>query len=321
MPNDKEEKSVNPSGSLDKPSPPSKPRYSKQQKREWGVALLFLTPSFLGLVAFVLIPILGGFALSFTKWDLLSSPSWVGMDNYRTALTDDSLFWLSLKNTLVYAAITVLAGVPLSLGLALAVNNRLKGISIFRTIYFIPVVVSTISAALVWKWILQPEMGALNTVLKFFGLPTPMWLGDPKTALLSVALVAIWLGAGYNMVIFLAGLKSIPAHLYDAAAIDGAVKFKAFWYVTLPLLMPTMLFVLVMAVIGSFQVFGQVFVMTTNAGPGNATLVYVYYLWQNAFSWFKMGYASALAYILFIIILVITIIQMKLLGGRVNYEL
>jgi multiple sugar transport system permease protein len=157
-------------------------------------------------------------------------------------------------------------------------------------------------------------------VLKFFGLPTPMWLGDGKTALISVAIVAIWLGLGYNMVIFLAGLKGIPRHLYEAAALDGAVGFQSFRYITLPLLTPTLFFVLVMSVIGSFQVFGQVYVMTTNAGPGHATLVYVYYLWQNAFQWFKMGYASALAYLLFVIILVVTIIQMKFLGGRVNYE-
>jgi ABC-type sugar transport system permease subunit len=307
-------------GESDATSLVTKPRYSKRQKREWGVAALFLTPSLIGLVLFLLIPILGGFALSFTKWDLLSRPVWVGLDNYKTALTDP-LFWLSLKNTLVYAAITIIVGVPLSLGLALAVDVRLRGITVFRTIYFIPVVASTISAALVWKWIFQPEMGALNTVLRFFGLPTPMWLGDPKTALLSVAIVAIWLTLGYNMIIFLAGLNSIPAHLYDAASIDGAVGAKAFWYITLPLLMPTLLFVLVMSVIGSFQVFGQVFVMTTNAGPGNATLVYVYYLWQNAFAWFKMGYASALAYLLFLIILAITILQMKFFGRRVNYDL
>ena len=308
-------------GKLSSSSSPSKPRYSKQQKREWGVALLFLAPSIIGLVAFVLIPIVGGFVLSFTEWDLLSPPTWVGLDNYKEALTDDPLFWLSLKNTLVYAAITIIVGVPLSLGVALAVDTQLKGITIFRTIYFIPVVASTISAALVWKWIFQPEMGALNTVLRFFHLPTPMWLGDPKTALLSVAIVAIWLKLGYNMIILLAGLKSIPAHLYDAAAVDGAVGFKSFRYITLPLLMPTLLFVLVISVIDSFQVFGQVFVMTTNAGPGNATLVYVYYLWQNAFSWFKMGYASALAYLLFLIVLVITILQMKFFGRRVNYDL
>jgi multiple sugar transport system permease protein len=297
-----------------------KKRFSRQQKQEWLAAFLFLSPSLVGLIVFFLVPVIGGFGISFTDWDLLSTPKFVGLENYQTALKSDPLFWLSLKHTLQYALMVILAGVPLSLGLALAVNSPLKGIHVFRTIFFIPVVVSSIAASLVWKWIFQPEMGALNTVLKFFGLPTPMWLGDGKTALISVAIVAIWLGLGYNMVIFLAGLKGIPRHLYEAAALDGAVGFQSFWFITLPLLTPTLFFVLVMSVIGSFQVFGQVYVMTTNAGPGNATLVYVYYLWENAFKWFKMGYASALAYLLFIIILIVTIIQMKFLGGRVNYE-
>jgi multiple sugar transport system permease protein len=298
----------------------SKKRYSNQQKKEWLAAMLFLAPSMVGLVVFFIIPLLGGFGLSFTDWDLLSTPKFVGFENYQTALSTDPLFWLSLKHTLQYAVMVIVVGVPLSLILALAVNVPLKGINVFRTIFFIPVVVSSIAASLVWKWIFQPEMGALNTVLKFFHLPTPMWLGDASTALISVAIVAIWMGLGYNMVIFLAGLKAIPRHLYEAAALDGAVGVQTFWYITLPLLTPTLFFVLVMSVIGSFQVFGQVYVMTTNAGPGNATLVYVYYLWQNAFKWFKMGYASALAYLLFVIILIVTVIQMKFLGGRINYE-
>lgn len=302
-------------------TPAPKKRASKVQKQEWLVAFLFLLPSLIGLIVFFLIPVLVGFGISFMKWDLLTTPEFVGLDNYKTLLTDDPLFWLSLKNTLVYSVIVIGVGIPLSLGLALVVNSKLRGIEIFRTIYFVPVVCSTIAAALVWKWIFQPEMGVLNTILRWFGIQGPLWLGSEKTALLSVAIVAIWLGLGYNMVILLAGLKGIPPHLYEAAAIDGAVGVQQFWYITLPLLTPTLFFVLVMSVIGSVQVFGQVFVMTTQAGPNNATLTYVYYLWRNAFQYFKMGYASALAYVLFLIILVITVIQMKFLGGRINYEL
>jgi len=296
-------------------------RFSRRQKEEWLVALVFLAPSLIGFFVFIFLPVLGGFGLSFTEWDMLTPPKWVGLNNYITIFTADPLFWISLKNTLLFSAMVILVGIPISLGLALAVNSKIKGTSIFRTIYFIPVVVSTVAAGLVWKWIFQPDMGPLNALLKFMGIKPIGWLGDPKTALISVAIVAIWLGMGYNMVIFLAGLKGIPSHLYEAAAIDGAVKLQQFWYITLPLLTPTLFFVLVMSVIGSFQVFSQVYVMTTNAGPGNATLVYVYYLWQNAFKWFKMGYASALAYILFLIIMAVTFIQLKLIGGRVTYEL
>jgi multiple sugar transport system permease protein len=298
-----------------------KKQASKVQKQEWLMAFLFLLPSLIGLIVFFLIPVLAGFGISFMKWDLLTTPEFVGLDNYKTLLTDDPLFWVSLQHTLVYSLMVIGIGVPLSLGLALVVNSKIKGIEIFRTIYFVPVVCSTIAAALVWKWIFQPEMGILNTMLRWFSIKGPLWLGSEQTALISVAIVAIWLGLGYNMVILLAGLKGIPPHLYEAAAIDGAVGVQQFWYITLPLLTPTLFFVLVMSVIGSFQVFGQVFVMTVQGGPNNATLTYVYYLWRNAFQYFKMGYASALAYVLFFIILVVTVIQMKFLGGRINYEL
>lgn len=283
------------------------------------IALLFLAPSLIGFLVFMVLPMFGGLFLSFTNWDMLSAPKFIGLENYQT-LISDKLFFASLKNTLVYSAIVIGGGIPLSLGLALLVNSKLPGVAVFRTIFFIPVVVSSVAASLVWKWIFQPDYGVLNAVLKFLHLQPLLWLGDPSTALLSVAIVSIWMGMGYNMVLFLAGLKSIPSHLYEAAQIDGANPIQRFWYITLPLLTPTLFFILVMSIIGSFQVFGQVFVMTVKAGPGNATLVYVYYLWQNAFSWFKMGYASALAYVLFLIIFIVTLIQMRLLGQRVTYE-
>lgn len=296
------------------------PTLRRRTKDDRYVALLFLAPSLVGFLVFMLLPIVGGLAISFTEWDMLSPPSWVGVQNYREAFADP-LFALSLKNTLVYSAIVIGAGLPISLALAMAVNSRLQGIGIYRTIYFIPVVVSSVAAALVWKWIFQPDYGALNVILKFFGLRPLLWLGDPSTALLSVAIVSIWMTMGYYMVLLLAGLQAIPRHLYEAAEIDGANGPQRFGYITLPLLTPTLFFVLVMSIISSFQVFGQVFVMTENAGPANSTLVFVYYLWQNAFSYFKMGYASALAYILFMIIFAVTLIQMRFLGQRVTYEI
>lgn len=290
-----------------------------KNKDDLMTALLFLAPSLVGFIVFMAFPVIGGFVLSFTDWDMLSTPRFTGLDNYKM-LINDPLFFTSLKNTLYFSLIEIGGGIPISLGLALLANSKLKGIGIFRTIFFIPVVVSSVAASLVWKWIFQPDYGILNTLIKFMHMKPLLWLGDPATALLSVAIVSIWMGMGYNMVLFLAGLKGIPAHLYEAAQIDGANPVQRFWHVTLPLLTPTLFFVLVMGIINSFQVFGQVFVMTENAGPGNSTLVYVYYLWQNAFSWFKMGYASALAYVLFLIIFIVTLIQMKFLGQRVTYE-
>ncbi|HEY65375.1 MAG TPA: sugar ABC transporter permease [Caldilineae bacterium] len=297
-----------------------RPRVSRLQRREWLAAALFIAPNMIGLVVFILGPVIAGFLLSFTKWDMLSPPEWIGLENYRALLFDDPLFWLTLKNTLYYTVLVIPIGTTISLGLALALNTSLKGVAIYRTIFFIPVVASAVAVAVVWKWVFQPDFGLLNALLRSIGIKPQGWLNDPSQAMPSVAAVAIWQGMGYNMVIFLAGLKGIPRHLYEAAALDGARGWQRFWYITLPLLTPTLFFVLIMSIISSFQVFAQVFVMT-QGGPGNATRVYVYYLWENAFSWFKMGYASAMAYILFLIILVITILQVKFLGRRVQYEL
>lgn len=272
----------------------------------------------IGLLVFTLGPVVAGFLISLTQWDMLSPAQWIGLDNYRTVL-HDPLIWLSLKNTLYYSVLVILVGPVVSLGLALAVDSPLRGVTVYRTIYFIPVVASSIAIAIVWKWLYQPDFGLLNALLRTVGIKPLGWLGDSQMAMPCVALVAVWQGMGYNMMIFLAGLKGIPAHLYEAAAIDGARGARRLWHITLPLLTPTLFFVLVMSTINSFQVFGEVYAMTFG-GPGNATLVYVYYLWQNAFTWFKMGYGAAMAYILFVIIFVFTLLQVGLLGRRVQYE-
>lgn len=297
-----------------------KPRFSKAQRREWLAALLFIAPSMLGFLVFSLIPVVSGFGISFTKWSMLNPPVWVGLDNYRQLLFNDSLFWHSLKNTLYYSILVIPVGIVISLGLALILNTKLKGISIFRTIYFLPMVASSIAVATMWKWIFEPQFGVLNTIFKLVGLKPLDWLLDPNLAMPCIALVAIWQAAGFRIIIFLAGLKSIPQHLYEAAEIDGASWVQRFRYITLPLLTPTTFFVLVMSVIGSFQVFGQVYILT-QGGPKDATQVYLYYLWLNAFTYFKMGYASAMAYILFLLILAITLLQFKYMNKWVNYDL
>jgi ABC-type sugar transport system permease subunit len=274
----------------------------------------------IGLVVFILIPVIAGLLISFTDWDILSAPEFIGVDNYIELLTDDPLFWHTLKNTVLYSLVVIPGGMIVSLGLALALSGKIRGVGIYRTIYFLPYVCSTVSIALVWRWIYQPDFGVLNAIFSSVGLPRLGWLTDRNMALFSVALVAIWHSMGYNMVIFLAGLKSIPAMYYEAAQIDGASPPQHFRFITLPLLTPTIFFVLTISLIASFQVFGMVYVMT-DGGPGDSTQVYVFYLWQNAFTYFRMGYASAMAYILFLIMLLITLMQVRLLGRRVNYDI
>ncbi len=288
------------------------------KRKEHIVGYLFILPNMIGIFIFVLGPVVAGLLLSFTKWDLLSSPIWIGINNYKELL-HDPLFWTSLKNTAYYAVLTVPAFLIFSLLLAILVNRSLKGINIFRAIYFIPVVTSVTAISIVWKWIYNPEFGILNFLLGFIGVSPKQWLSDSKLAMPCIAIMSIWHGVGYDMMISLAGLKGIPSQLYEAAKIDGASRIQMFLWITLPLLTPTLFFLLVINLIGSFQVFGEIYVMT-DGGPGNATLTYSYFLYQNAFTWFKMGYASSLGYVLFLIIFILTLIQFRFLGRRVAYE-
>lgn len=280
----------------------------------------FITPNFLAFLIFVAGPVLAGLMLSFTEWDLLTAPQWVGLQNYKKLLTDDKLFWLSLWHTIYYALLTVPVGIVVSLLLAVLLNQGLFGTRLYRTLFFIPVVSSSVAVALVWKWFYNGEFGVLNWLLSWVNLPPQNWITDSDWAMPSVALTVIWKNMGYNMVILLAGLQDVPTSLHEAAAIDGANSRQRFWSITLPLLRPHLFFVMVVSLIGAFQAFDMVYVMT-DGGPGNATLVYNYYIWQNAFQFFKMGYASALAYVLFFLIFVVSLLQVRYLGERAYYEL
>jgi len=279
---------------------------------------LFIAPNLFGFLVFVAGPVVAGFAISFTEWNLLSAPQYVGLHQYRELL-QDPLVWLSLKNTLIYSLISIPGGMAVSLLLALGVNYAAFTAKIYRTLFFIPVVTSAVAVALMWKWIFNQQFGLLNYLLTEIGVGKVGWLTDPKIALVSVAIVSIWKSMGYYMVLFLAGLQGIPREYYEAAALDGAGSWHRFRDITLPLLSPTLFFVLIISGIGSFQVFDQVYVMT-KGGPGNSTLVYNYYLYQNAFEYFRMGYASALAYFLFALIFAITLLQIKFLSKRVQYD-
>lgn len=286
------------------------------EQTQWGI--LCLLPTLLYLLVFVIFPVVFSLYLSFTSWDMVSAEKpWVGFDNYHQLLTDRD-FQRSLANTAYFSVGYVLLVMLASLGLALLLNIRLPGVTFFRAIFYTPAVVSVIAVSVVWVWLYEPTYGLLNAALEAVGLPPSQWLSDPAWAMPGIILMMVWKNAGYFMVIYLAGLKSIPVTLYEAAAIDGANRWKNFRYITLPLLMPVTFFIMVMATINSFQVFGPIYVMTAG-GPVKATLVIAYYLYQQAFSFFRMGYASAIAYILFAILFVLALVQMRWFGKEVTY--
>jgi multiple sugar transport system permease protein len=267
-----------------------------------------ITPWLVGFLLFTAGPMLISLLASLTDWDLLTEPMWVGLDNYRNLATDP-LFIQSIKVTLAYTA----AYVPLDLAggllLALLVRPRFKGIGIFRTIFYLPTVFSGVAFVVVWLWMLNPNGGLINLALGWFGIDGPRWLLDPKYALWALVLMSFW-GWGRSMALYLGGMQSIPGELYEAAAMDGAGSFRQFFAVTLPLLSPTIFFNLVLSVIATFQSFTSAFV-ATNGGPLDSTLFLVLYIYRQAFEFFHMGYAAALAWVLFVIILILTLLLMR----------
>ncbi|MBW8351309.1 sugar ABC transporter permease [Bacillus sp. IITD106] len=282
--------------------------------RDGPWAFILLLPSILGFLIFVLFPVIASFLLSFTSWDLLTPIKWVGFENYISLFQDETfikVFW----NTIYFTVVTVPIGIIISLFLAVALNQKIRFIKFYRAAYFLPVISSMVAVAVVWQWIYNPEYGLLNYILSLFGIGGPSWLSDTKWAMPAVMITSIWKGLGFNMLIFLAGIQGISENYYEAADMDGATWFKKFLYITVPLLRPTTFFVTVMAIIGSFQVFDAVFLMT-QGGPARSTSVLVHYLYQNGFQYFKMGYASAMAYILFFLVLTFTVIQFSLQKKR-----
>lgn len=280
-------------------------------------AFLFLSPNLIGFLAFIFLPVLASLGLSFVQWDLLSEIKWIGLGNYKE-LSSDPIFWKVMWNTVYYTLGTVPTGIIISLALAIALNQKLKGVKLFRAVYFLPVISSTVAVGMIWQWLYNPEFGLVNYLLSLIGIPGPSWLTSTSWAMPAVILTSIWKGLGFNMLLFLAGLQGIPESYYEAAEIDGAGWWAKFRNVTLPLLSPTTFFVVVMSIINSFQVFDQIFVMT-QGGPARCTSVLVHYLYQNAFEYFKMGYASAIAYVLFFIVFVLTMIQLRYSKSWVVY--
>lgn len=280
---------------------------------------VFVSPALVGLIVFVLVPMLYAFGLSFYRWDLIRpNPRFVGVDNYLTVL-NSSEFWSALWTTTRYTLGTVPPSMALGLGLALLLNQRLPGRDFLRSIYFLPSVTSIIAVSVVWAWIFHPDFGLLNGLLDLVGVGGRRWLSSVDDALPSLMLVAIWRQVGYDMVIFLAGLQAIPREIVEAAAIDGANRWQRFRWVIWPLLGPITLFICVISVIDSFQVFGIVETLT-QGGPAVATTVLLYHLYEVAFVKFQMGRAAALAFVLFAIIMTLTILQLRMGRDRVHYS-
>lgn len=293
-------------------------RRGKISRREELQFYLFISPWLLGFILFTGGPVLASMAISLTDWSVLKDPTFVGVGNYVEMLTNDPYFRRSLINTIYFVGVSIPAGMVLSFLVAIMLNQKIWGITLFRTFFYLPSLVTGVAVAVLWAWLLNPQFGLINYVLRIFGLEGPEWLFNTKTAMPAMIVMSLW-GIGSTVLIYLAGLQGIPEHLYEAADIDGANTFQKFRNVTIPLMTPVIFFNVIVGIIGAFQTFTQFYVMT-NGGPANATLVYVLYLYRNAFEYFKMGYASALAWVLFFVILTLTAIQFYLAQRWVYYE-
>ena len=310
---------------------------SVAERRQVGKGLVFLSPWIVGLLVFLLVPVVLSFYYSFCDYSLLQSPAFIGLQNYKTLMADP-VFWQSLRNTLVYAAIALPGALVTSLGLALLLNQRVPGQSFFRTIIFLPSLVPTVASAMLWLWLFNTKLGLLNTILDLplFALllhglnavlsllhigtiETPIgWLSEPTWALPSLAYMSLW-GVGQTVVIYLAGLQDVPRDLYESAELDGANAWQRLLSVTLPLLSPVIFFNLIMAIIGTLQVFSVPYIMT-GGGPAHATYFFTMYLYDNAFTYLKMGYASAMAWIQLLLVLTLTLLAFWSSKRWVHYQ-
>lgn len=295
-------------------------RLSPMVLRDLRNGLLFIAPWLVGLLVFTLYPIGASFYYSLTQYDVVSAPRFVGLQNYADILTGDTAFWRAVGNTIWYGGVSIPLGLAVAVGVALLLNLKVRGLPFFRTVFFLPSIVPDVAASLLWAWILNPQFGLANAILRALRLPTLGWLSDPLWAKPSLVLIGLW-GFGGSMVIFLAALQDIPEQLYEAAELDGANTWRKTWHVTLPMLTPTIFFNLVLGVIGAFQYFTTAFVLARGGeGPAGSLLFYALLIYRNAFSYFKMGYASALAWLLFAFVFLLTFIIFKTSGRWVYYE-
>ncbi|MCX5759865.1 MAG: sugar ABC transporter permease [Candidatus Hydrogenedentes bacterium] len=281
---------------------------TRTDRRNLRNGRLFAAPYLVGFLLFTLYPLVASLYYSVCQYNVIHAPVYIGFDNYVTLFTKDPLFWKSLYNTLYFTLFSVPLGLAFSIGLAMLLNQKVRAMSVYRTVFFLPTIVPIVASAVLWLWVLNPESGLINGMLRqFLGIDGPGWIADEHWSKPSLIIMSLW-GVGGAMVIFLAGLAEVPQSLYEVADLDGAGRWAKFRNVTLPMLTPTILFNLVMGLIGSFQYFTQVYVMTGGrGGPIDSTMFYALYLYRNSFYYLRMGYASAMAWLLFIVILVATV--------------
>jgi len=279
---------------------------------------LFISPWIVGMLAFTVFPVIFSAFISFTDWSLLKAPSFIGWDNFKRMFAD-RIFYHSLGVTAQYTLMTLLPSLGLSLCVAAMLNTQIRMRGFFRVAYYLPAVLPSVAVALVWAFLYNPNYGLINNVLRTIGVQGPKWLSDTKSALPAIAIMGVWGGCSGNIIMYLSGLQGVPRSYYEAAVIDGASSVKKFFYITLPMISPILFFTLIMGIIGSFQVFSSAMILT-KGGPVRATTFYVLYLYNNAFTYFEMGYASALAWMLFLLILVLNAVVFVTSSRWVYYE-
>ena len=290
---------------------------TKKEKQDALAFFAFASPWIVGFFFLTVLPMLISLAISFTKWDILTAPKWIGITNYKDMFVDP-LFWKSLQVTFYYALFAVPLNVVVSIFIALLLNNKIRGMNAYRTVFYMPAVVSGVVVAIVWLWMFNPEFGVINNLLAKIGIAGPKWVYDEHWAIPSLILMSLW-NVGGTIVIYLAGLQNVPTELYEAAQIDGAGWWARFIHVTLPGISPVLLFSILTGIIAALQTFTPAFIMT-NGGPNFATTFYAFYIYNNAFKFHKMGMASAQAWILFIIVFVITLVAVRTVGKYTYYE-
>lgn len=293
-------------------------RRLRARHREALFGYLFISPWIIGFVVFTAGPMIASLVMSFTDWSILGAVHWVGAQNY-IHLVHDSLFWKSLQVTFVFSAISVPLDVLASLGIALLMNRPMPGRAVFRALFYLPELVPAVAASILWIWAYNTNFGIFNYILNTVGLPSIPWLESSSWVIPSFIILSLWTSGGSRMIIFLAGLQTVPKELIEAAQLDGAKLWARFRHITLPMISPVLLFNLILTTIGAFQVFTSPYVMTSG-GPANSSLFYVLYIYQNAFQYMKMGYATALAWVLFLILLAFTIFQFRIMRNWVHYE-
>ncbi|MFC4137730.1 MULTISPECIES: carbohydrate ABC transporter permease [unclassified Microbacterium] len=285
-------------------------RRSRLHRREHLVALAFIAAPVIGFLVFIGYPLIFAVYASFTKWNGLGDPVFNGIDNY-VEMFGDRYFWQAMGNT-VFMMIGIPIGLILSLLLALALNRKMRGTTFFRTVYYVPVISSLAAVAILWQWAYNGDFGLVNQVLAIFGIQGPNWLQDAAWAKPAIIIMSVWKGLGYSTLLYLAALQSVPRHLYEAAAIDGAGAFKQFWHITVPMLKPVTFFLVVTSIIGGAQIFIEINIMTPTGGPEFSTASIVWYIWQKAFNYLQMGYATSMSVVLGILVFIVTAIQFQM---------